>query len=162
MKIRNGFVSNSSSSSFVVAFPKKPDNAEEVQYILRLGEHVVAYGEVMHGYDAALRVYQDILLQKANNKEEITESMEEFYETEIEARRQLGLDEDCFSPISTKDLNRANKLVKKINKDKVDKFLKENEGSEIYCFHYSDNDGESVLEHGDIFNSVPNNVRSNH
>jgi hypothetical protein len=30
MKTRNGFVSNSSSSSFVVAFPKKPKNAKDV------------------------------------------------------------------------------------------------------------------------------------
>jgi len=30
MKIRNGFVSNSSSSSFVVAFPHKPNSVEEV------------------------------------------------------------------------------------------------------------------------------------
>ena len=30
MKTRNGFVSNSSSSSFVVAFPNKPKNAEDI------------------------------------------------------------------------------------------------------------------------------------
>lgn len=34
MKIRNGFVSNSSSSSFVVAFPKKPETVEEVKDML--------------------------------------------------------------------------------------------------------------------------------
>ena len=30
MKQRNGFVSNSSSSSFIVVFPKKPQSTEEV------------------------------------------------------------------------------------------------------------------------------------
>lgn len=34
MKIRNGFVSNSSSSSFVVAFPKKPKDAADVWKIM--------------------------------------------------------------------------------------------------------------------------------
>ena len=34
MKIRSGFVSNSSSSSFVVAWPKKPENALEARGIL--------------------------------------------------------------------------------------------------------------------------------
>jgi len=34
MKIRNGFVSNSSSSSFLVAFPHKPKNVEDVKEIL--------------------------------------------------------------------------------------------------------------------------------
>lgn len=29
MKKRNGFVSNSSSSSFIVTFPKKPENKNE-------------------------------------------------------------------------------------------------------------------------------------
>ncbi len=31
MKIRNGFVSNSSSSSFVVAFPEKPKTEQELR-----------------------------------------------------------------------------------------------------------------------------------
>jgi hypothetical protein len=34
MKVRNGFVSNSSSSSFLVAFPRKPKNVNEVKEIL--------------------------------------------------------------------------------------------------------------------------------
>ena len=39
MKIRNGFVSNSSSSSFAVAFPRKPDSVEETLEIL-FGEDI--------------------------------------------------------------------------------------------------------------------------
>ena len=31
MKIRNGFVSNSSSSSFIIALPKKPESVKELQ-----------------------------------------------------------------------------------------------------------------------------------
>jgi len=34
MKIRNGFVSNSSSSSFVVAFPREPKSVKDVKEIL--------------------------------------------------------------------------------------------------------------------------------
>lgn len=34
MKIRSGFISNSSSSSFVVCFPKKPDSREELESFL--------------------------------------------------------------------------------------------------------------------------------
>jgi len=40
MKIRNGFVSNSSSSSFVVAFPKEPKSVEDVKEMLFVkGQH---------------------------------------------------------------------------------------------------------------------------
>lgn len=38
MKIRSCFVSNSSSSSFIVALPKKPDNTEELFNMLFPGE----------------------------------------------------------------------------------------------------------------------------
>ncbi len=38
MKTRNGFVSNSSSSSFVVAFPKKPKSVEDVHKMMFDGE----------------------------------------------------------------------------------------------------------------------------
>jgi hypothetical protein len=38
MKVRNGFVSNSSSSSFVVAFPKKPKSVEDVHKMMFDGE----------------------------------------------------------------------------------------------------------------------------
>jgi len=38
MKIRNGFVSNSSSSSFIIAFPKKPESAAELMRILFPGK----------------------------------------------------------------------------------------------------------------------------
>ncbi|KKK77527.1 hypothetical protein LCGC14_2852710, partial [marine sediment metagenome] len=34
MKIRQGFISNSSSSSFIVAFPKIPKNQNELQTML--------------------------------------------------------------------------------------------------------------------------------
>ena len=47
MKIRNGFVSNSSSSSFVVAFPHKPESAEDVHQIMFNGinDSISAYDD---------------------------------------------------------------------------------------------------------------------
>jgi predicted transcriptional regulator len=36
MKIRNGFVSNSSSSSFIVAFPHKPADPNDILYMLNI------------------------------------------------------------------------------------------------------------------------------
>jgi len=55
MKTRNGFVSNSSSSSFVVAFPKRPKTLEEVKKFLFGDKN--AEGEVEY-YDSKIPVDQ--------------------------------------------------------------------------------------------------------
>lgn len=71
MKVRQGFVSNSSSSSFVVAFPKEPKSADEVlkmmfpeekpEGVYEVFDHKATYQEI------AERVWQDI---EAQNKRE--------------------------------------------------------------------------------------------
>lgn len=53
MKTRNAFVSNSSSSSFIVAFPREPTSAEEVFQIMFNGE------------DEAIEFYSDPVPHKA-------------------------------------------------------------------------------------------------
>jgi hypothetical protein len=46
MKIRKGFVSNSSSTSFVVAFPHKPVDKEDLAYMMRNGKHLISNKDV--------------------------------------------------------------------------------------------------------------------
>jgi len=57
MKIRNGFVSNSSSSSFIVAFPNKPKTVEEMANILFGKTDGVFDNE---GYDNTRYTYMEI------------------------------------------------------------------------------------------------------
>ena len=63
MKIRNGFVSNSSSSSFVVAFPKKPKSFDDVYEAMFNskdgGISVYDYDGMSHN-QIAMRVWEDI------------------------------------------------------------------------------------------------------
>ncbi len=64
MKIRNGFVSNSSSSSFVVAFPHKPKSAEDVHEMMFNGKEgkiqPYEFVEKLSYSQIAKRVWNDI------------------------------------------------------------------------------------------------------
>jgi len=72
MKIRNGFVSNSSSSSFVIAFPKKPKNFADVYEMMFHGKEggIQPYDFVdgMSHTQVSERVWQD-LQQKGKRPE---------------------------------------------------------------------------------------------
>jgi len=80
MKIRSGFVSNSSSSSFVVAFPKKPKDGADVWKIMFDGKdgHIAPYTNDGLDYATiASTVFKDI--NKRATKKEIVEQFEHRY-----------------------------------------------------------------------------------
>ena len=79
MKIRNGFVSNSSSSSFVVAFPMKPETFQEI--------HREMFGDVLYlshpyereavsSFDMAQIVFEDIKRQEPNDVTKIADQLQ--------------------------------------------------------------------------------------
>jgi hypothetical protein len=76
MKTRNGFVSNSSSSSFVVAFPKKPKNEEEVYQMMFNGEdgsinpYPESYSDMTHR-EIAIRVFEDLQSDQSNEYKQV-------------------------------------------------------------------------------------------
>ena len=83
MKIRNGFVSNSSSSSFVVAFPKKPQSeADVLKYMFDGKEGGLSLEYYENGYSyrqICEQVYKDILNQENKESAEAAELQDMFY-----------------------------------------------------------------------------------
>jgi hypothetical protein len=81
MKLRNGFVSNSSSSSFLVVFDNKPQSAEEIQKILFGDEKTILYKTYQHieafaSSELTNTIYNDIKRQDPNDIKAITTEME--------------------------------------------------------------------------------------
>jgi len=184
MKIRNGFVSNSSSSSFVVASPKKLKTIEVIKEVLfpteetfvdpyehysfspehaHHSESCICGAVLVRGHESwPISEICDIILnevkeQKPNNKKAIIDGFSGWYE---------GIpDYDNFElPTGETDWVSYHKSELKCRKRLAEKFIKDNPNSYIYVFEFSDNDGSlyQSLEHGNTFYNVPHVKISRH
>ena len=134
MKTRNGFVSNSSSSSFVVAFPRKPKTVEDVMLFLfgdsssDLGNAKYQDSSLSYG-DIARHVFADIN-GKSISKKAIMEEFEHrfcyyspysgFYE---QRNKYCGTDEEALNGIieaSTLEEQKLQEIQKRIAVTKTD------------------------------------------
>lgn len=185
MKIRTGFVSNSSSSSFVVAFDEIPESAYDLQELL-FGDarEWECYDEKVPTKTLAQIVWRDIqgqLHKLPYSLEDIAEDMHNlvywkmFYiEEEIpelpgcftskqyrkhywEEYKEKGPERDAARKEEERELSAR-------QEEAAREFLEANKGKVILRFDYSDNDGTvfSTLEHGGIFQNLPHKQISNH
>lgn len=159
MKTRNGFVSNSSSSSFVVGFKKDqlPKNAEEMRKLL-YGElkEVGEWGEFISTERLAKRVWEDFEKQEPATPEVIMEN--------LCSRDYLDLDYDDFKTEDDRIDFDAYHLEQEILANKeTERIIKENPNLVFYVFSYSDGDGSfcSNLEHCGTFDKLFN-IRISH
>jgi len=171
MKVRNGFVSNSSSSSFVVIFPRKPNSSDEVkQWMFGNSEFMpcpYTYGDQPSSYstnEIAQTVWKDILEQKPSSEEKALEEIRSGWFDGIPELPGFNLSEEEHD----KAWENWERKCKAVSKEVLDRFLQKHEFDPnvnvLYVFEYCDNDGHyfTTLEHGDTFRNLPHIKTSKH
>ena len=166
MKIRQGFVSNSSSSSFIVAFPKGMEiSSDNVQnYLFADQESITAFDWIgtFSSKEIAEQVTRDMKAQTPNAAEYINEALTGHLPgaPDYESFRKRGAD----GKVNDYDWDAYDKASEKHRAAMAEKIKSEFEGMDIYTFKYSDNDGNffCTMEHGGIFDNVPHMKVSNH
>jgi hypothetical protein len=163
MKVRNGFVSNSSSSSFLVAFPRNPKDAKDVQEMV--------FGDTkqfVHPYDTAVYtaeeiaqvIWNDAKDQIPNNRKVIASGM-----NNVLADNYRDFETPKENPRYPGDYSFDYEGYANANKQKVFEFMDKNDRHFFYRFDYCDDGGdrrECAMEHGDLFRNLPHLVSSNH
>jgi hypothetical protein len=162
MKIRNGFVSNSSSSSFIIALEKVPENADEIHQILFGNiKYISIYDNKIDTKTMAKVIFKDITESGFATDEDIAEEMNgghsdrfpqfpDLYKIPNEER------EEVYKKYCEK--------CEKIAHEMAEEFISNHEGMSFFIVEYSDNDGPlySTMEHGNIFSRIPHVRISKH
>jgi hypothetical protein len=189
MKIRLGYVSNSSSSSFVVSFDKIPETCEELRKIMFPDElqTIVEYYDNSCSVDEVVQqVFKDIKNQKLLSEDEIKEEIstghfEGWPDYDSSDGPLHDFDEKFYKKFGnntkwkdypdwverrSKILNMCYEAHNKEIEDAACKFYDNNEDKfkDKICFkfEYSDNEGFAVMEHAGIFDNLPHIQISHH
>jgi len=167
MKVRSGFVSNSSSSSFVVAFPHKPESVRDLKEMI-FGKQVWHWDWISEKdvptHIIAKKVYAKIGEQA--EIEEVFESIRGGWFNSYLLPNIFPGHADCWDDPEYRaiDPGKPDSLEKQrlfwdkyanINDERAmaiaEAFCKGHEEAQVVVMGFSDNDGEGVEEHTDIF-----------
>jgi len=159
MKIRNGFVSNSSSSSFIVAFPKVPNSRDEIKKIVLDDKNFYEWDAdiVAQTVWDAIEKQEPITLHDSPNAIDVLLYKMGYKINDIEDKMhkfKLGVYKRLFND----DIDDENDIDDE-DTDDIDEFLNSINtfSSFFYVFDFSDNDSRyfSDLEHKELFQRLP-------
>jgi hypothetical protein len=171
MKSRLGFVSNSSSSSFIVAFEKPIERYKEEELKLLLFRTT---DPVIKGYYDDLST-DELLKCALQNAQEVSLNEDLSFRFPEEDEESFYFPKDYWDATETLKAQGFDEYSKKIEeemirtaKEKTRDLLKEVRKRKYvpayYYFYFSDNDGSvySYLEHEGIFERLPYLMENNH
>jgi hypothetical protein len=170
MKTRHGFVSNSSSSSFIVIFDKEPTSKEELKNLLFPNNNMDDYLD-FSDYNEEKMTIEEVVhyvfaeLKEANRKSLLGVFVYHYNAGELFAKEEDKLEMKILrkKAMTSRDWSAEEKLTKKMSKDTVDEILKRHKGKFIAVCEFSDDSAKGcVLEHGNIFYNVEHYAISNH
>jgi len=168
MKIRTGFVSNSSSASYIIAFDRKPNTVGELWDVMFPdgATRVKEFGRTVSTIDLATHMFERIHSQKrsATIKSMLGYAYGMHHDWRIDGPRE----EDYATTAEFEEARRAfwdkrHKEERREEKKSVDKFRKENKGKFIVCCTFSDHDSiEIFLHNGEGLDHLPHIFISKH
>lgn len=152
-KVRKGFVSNSSSSSFIVAFPKGfvPTTQSVADLLFGGTEGTQCYYDNCADYGVMARVIAgDMQSQKPDDPVAIMKEVKSNIDHDMEDyRNPMG------SP-QRYDWDALDKAVNEAAAKETTQLMSKWVHNDIYVFEYSDNDGsmKCSMEHGGTFDKI--------
>jgi len=167
MKVRIGFVSNSSSSGFIVGFEKGklPKSVEKIQDLLFGNDKQISiYDKTIQTDQAAKTVWDDLQKAKPMTDAEIANELEHFGGWDCTGKvsfpKEIKYD-DFKKPKKDGgweycDWDQYEIEVKKRGMNCMLMFRKQYPNFDFFHFEYGDEDGDyfCVMEHGGIFDNV--------
>ncbi|MBC8427489.1 MAG: hypothetical protein H8D97_01215 [Proteobacteria bacterium] len=174
-KIRQGFVSNSSSSSFIVDFPEFPSTREKLKKMMGNCAPDCDYGGEYTSEEVVDRVWRDIQNSESQIKGnflrvlQIDDKIEYDWENEgYESSKLLEiiigkkLKELIYQSLQKYNPVITFNMIKKEINNNLDKLEEEMNSRHVIIFEYGDENGEGALEHGEIFRNLKHTRESKH
>jgi hypothetical protein len=151
MKIRTGFVSNSSSSSFILVLDKKPESVEELAEVMGDCETSDYWGNTLSSEMIADIVFRDINVSDATWED--VES--EYKESVMEYNWNLSYGSVEYDTHIKEQEEKADRLWEEFKEKNSEKY--------VTVVNYEDGSTiGSMMEHGEVFRNIESYIISHH
>lgn len=174
MKIKIDFVTNSSSSSFIVAWPKPVKTMDDVL------KYIPEYTKAKVVYEDAIKYASPKPLKIEKNKK-VVELLMRLLSEGYWGQASIHYSSDIYEQVARREgvtekeimenpqwsaivWDEQKKKTDIAGKEKAHNFIRQTNGYYLYVFQYGDEDGEfySEMEHGGTFSNLPHIQVSHH